>query len=58
MANMYVALNASRSYVYTIARAADEGQVSRKDCAGVILYTAERATAAALDAIQCLGFFR
>ena len=55
MADMYTKLGASRSYVHTVARAADEGFASPKDCAGVILYAAERATECALDAIQCLG---
>jgi isovaleryl-CoA dehydrogenase len=52
---MYTKLNASRAYVYSVARACDEGHASNKDCAGVILYAAERATEVALDAIQCLG---
>ena len=55
MADMYTKLMASRAYVYAVARACDKGQVSNKDCAGVILYAAERATEVALDAIQCLG---
>ncbi|PIA18802.1 acyl-CoA dehydrogenase [Coemansia reversa NRRL 1564] len=55
MADMYTKLNASRSYVYAVARACDNGKISNKDCAGVILYSAERATEIALDAIQCLG---
>jgi isovaleryl-CoA dehydrogenase len=55
MADMYTTLNASRSYLYSVARAADNGFVSNKDCAGVILYTAEKATQVALDAIQILG---
>ncbi|KAI9189814.1 hypothetical protein H9P43_001247 [Blastocladiella emersonii ATCC 22665] len=55
IADMYVKLSASRSYLYATARACDEGRVSNKDCAGVILYTAERATEVALDAIQMLG---
>ncbi|KAJ1766344.1 hypothetical protein LPJ74_005935 [Coemansia sp. RSA 1843] len=55
LADMYTKLNASRAYVYAVARACDKGQVSNKDCAGVILYSAERATEVALDAIQCLG---
>ncbi|KAG2179878.1 hypothetical protein INT43_003664 [Umbelopsis isabellina] len=55
LADMYTKLNASRAYVYAVARACDNGQVSNKDCAGVILYSAERATEVALDAIQCLG---
>ncbi|KAI9499874.1 acyl-CoA dehydrogenase NM domain-like protein [Coemansia spiralis] len=55
LADMYTKLNASRSYVYAVARACDRGHASSKDCAGVILYSAERATEVALDAIQCLG---
>ena len=55
LADMYTKLSASRSYVYAVGRAADKGNVSNKDCAGVILYSAERATECALDAIQCLG---
>ncbi|KAJ3215923.1 hypothetical protein HDU67_010154 [Dinochytrium kinnereticum] len=55
VADMYTKLAASRSYVHTVARAADNGYASPKDCAGVILYAAERATECALDAIQCLG---
>ncbi|KAI8836371.1 acyl-CoA dehydrogenase/oxidase [Chytridium lagenaria] len=55
VADIYTKLGASRSYVHTVARAADAGYASPKDCAGVILYAAERATECALDAIQCLG---
>lgn len=55
MADMYVRLNSCRSYVYSIARAVDNGHVSNKDCAAAILYAAENATKVALDAIQCLG---
>lgn len=55
IADMYTKLCASRSYVYATARAADSGHASNRDCAGVILYSAERATEVALDAIQCLG---
>jgi isovaleryl-CoA dehydrogenase len=55
LADMYTNLNAARAYVYTVARACDRGQASRKDAAGAILFAAERATEAALDAIQCLG---
>ncbi|KAJ1783274.1 hypothetical protein LPJ59_006622, partial [Coemansia sp. RSA 2399] len=55
LADMYTKLNASRAYVYAVARACDRGQISSKDCAGAILYSAERATEVALDAIQCLG---
>ncbi|CAG8504426.1 21833_t:CDS:2 [Cetraspora pellucida] len=55
LADIYTKLNASRSYVYSVARACDRGYISNKDCAAVILYSAERATEVALDAIQCLG---
>ena len=55
IADMYTTLNACRAYVYAVARACDRGDTTRKDAAGVILYTAEKATAMALDAIQCLG---
>ncbi|KAJ3325349.1 hypothetical protein HDV06_004208 [Boothiomyces sp. JEL0866] len=55
VADMYTKLSASRSYVYAVGRACDAGNISNKDCAGAILYSAERATECALDAIQCLG---
>lgn len=55
LADMYTELNASRSYLYAVARACDNHQVSRKDAASVILYTAEKATQMALQAIQTLG---
>jgi len=55
LADMYTELSASRAYLYTVARACDQGMVSRKDAAGTILYTAEKATQMALQAIQILG---
>lgn len=55
IADMYTDISASRSYLYAVARACDQGLVSRKDAAGVILYTAEKATQMALQAIQILG---
>ncbi|XP_050342871.1 isovaleryl-CoA dehydrogenase, mitochondrial [Nymphalis io] len=55
MADMYTTLSACRSYLYNVAKACDEGHVNSKDCAGVILYCAEKATQIALDAIQILG---
>lgn len=55
LADMYVGLFSSRAYLYAAARSADGGNVSRKDSAGVILYTSEKATWMALQAIQCLG---
>lgn len=55
IADMYAELNASRAYLYAVARACDLGHESRKDAAAVILYTAEKATQMALQAIQALG---
>ncbi|PRB80928.1 isovaleryl-CoA dehydrogenase [Pseudomonas sp. MYb185] len=55
VADMYTELNASRAYLYAVAQACDRGETTRKDAAGVILYTAERATQMALQAIQILG---
>jgi isovaleryl-CoA dehydrogenase len=55
LADMYVTLNASKAYVYAVARACDRGETTREDSAGAILYAAERATWMALEAIQCLG---
>ena len=55
IADMYADLNASRAYLYAVARACDQNQESRKDAAAVILFTAEKATQMALQAIQALG---
>src|SRR5579871_2627471 len=55
IADMYVALNSARAYVYAVAKACDSGRTTRFDAAGAILYAAERATQAALDAVQLLG---
>ncbi|MGJ8687979.1 MAG: isovaleryl-CoA dehydrogenase [Gammaproteobacteria bacterium] len=55
LADMYTELNASRSYLYAVAAACDRGETTRKDAAGVILYSSERATKLALEAIQILG---
>ncbi|MCL6415282.1 isovaleryl-CoA dehydrogenase [Aestuariirhabdus sp. Z084] len=55
VADMYTELSASRAYLYAVAKACDKGKESRKDAAAVILYTAERATQMALQAIQTLG---
>lgn len=52
---MYTTLSACRSYLYNVARACDNKKVNNKDCAGVILYCAEKATQMALDAVQILG---
>lgn len=55
MADMYVELSACRSYVYAVAKALDNGHLISKDCAGSILYSAEKCTQLALDGIQLLG---
>ncbi|MBV8767583.1 MAG: acyl-CoA dehydrogenase family protein, partial [Hyphomicrobiales bacterium] len=55
LADMYVTMNAARAYVYAVAKACDRGETTREDAAGAILFSAEKATAVALDAIQLLG---
>ena len=55
LADMYSTMNACKAYVYAVAAACDRGETSRKDAAGVILYSAEKATWMALEAIQSLG---
>ncbi len=55
IADMYTEMNAARAYVYTVAKACDRGQTTRKDSAGAILFAAEKATKIALDAMQILG---
>ena len=55
IADMNTVMSAAKSYVYTVAKACDRGQTTRKDAAGAILYAAEKATWMALEAIQALG---
>ncbi len=55
IADMYTTMNASRAYVYAVAKACDRGETTRKDAAGAILYAAEKATWMALETIQTLG---
>ena len=55
IADMVVALNSARAYVYAVARACDAGKTTRHDAAGAILYASERAVRVALEAIQALG---
>ena len=56
LADMYTKMQASRSYTYSTAKSIDEGgNIKTQDCAGSILYAAERATECALDAIQLMG---
>jgi isovaleryl-CoA dehydrogenase len=55
IADMYTVMNASRAYVYAVAKSCDRSRTTRKDAAGAILYAAEKATWMALEAIQILG---
>ena len=55
LADMYTELAASRAYLYAVGKACDRNEDSRKDAAAVILFTAEKATQMALQAIQTLG---
>jgi len=55
LADMYTTMNACKAYVYAVAKACDRGQTTRKDAAGAILYSAEKATWMALEAVQALG---
>jgi isovaleryl-CoA dehydrogenase len=55
IADLYVALNSARAYVYAVARACDAGKASRSDAAGAILFASENAVKTALEAIQALG---
>ena len=55
IADMYTTMNASKAYVYAVAKACDRGETTRKDAAGAILYAAEKATWMALEAVQALG---
>lgn len=55
IADIYTTLGYCRAYAYNVARQCDAGSISRKDCAGAILVSAEAATQVALQAIQSLG---
>ena len=55
VADMYVALQSARAYTYAVARAADAGQTTRFDAAGVILLGSEAAFRVAGEAVQALG---
>ncbi|WID97321.1 isovaleryl-CoA dehydrogenase [Bosea vestrisii] len=55
VADMYVAMNSCKAYVYAVAKACDRSETTREDAAGAILIAAEKATQLALDAIQLLG---
>ncbi|PHQ79628.1 MAG: acyl-CoA dehydrogenase [Coxiella sp. (in: Bacteria)] len=55
IADMYTHLNAARAYLYQVAQACDDGSVTNRDAAAVILFASENATQMALQTIQCLG---
>ncbi len=55
IADMYVALNSARAYVYAVAKACDAGKTTRFDAAGAILFASENAVKVSLEAIQALG---
>jgi isovaleryl-CoA dehydrogenase len=55
IADMYVALNSARAYVYAVARACDAGLTTRFDAAGAILMASENAVKVSLEAVQALG---
>src|SRR3546814_10150517 len=55
VADMYVALNSARAYVYAVARACDAGRTTRFDAAGAILLASEHVMKVALAAVQALG---
>jgi len=55
VADMYVALNSARAYVYAVARACDAGKTTRFDAAGAILLASENAVKTSIEAIQALG---
>lgn len=58
LADMYSTWQATRAYVYALGKACDRGdhaRTLRKDAAGAILYSAEKATWMAGETIQALG---
>jgi len=55
IADMYVALNSARAYVYSVAKACDAGRTTRYDAAGAILLASENAVKVANEAVQALG---
>ncbi|MEA1071643.1 acyl-CoA dehydrogenase family protein [Sphingomonas sp. LY160] len=55
IADMYVALNSARAYVYAVAKNCDAGRTTRFDAAGAILLASESAFKVAGEAVQALG---
>jgi len=55
IADLYVAMNSSRSYVYSVAAACDRGEVTRQDAAACVLLSSEKAMEQAVQAVQAMG---
>ncbi|KAF2085482.1 isovaleryl-CoA dehydrogenase [Saccharata proteae CBS 121410] len=64
LADMYTKYQASRAYTYATAAAVDNAHalissgeyiIPTQDCAGAILYAAERASECAMDGVQLMG---
>lgn len=55
VADLYVAMNSSRSYVYAVAAACDRGEVTRQDAAACVLLSSEKAMEQAVQAVQAMG---
>lgn len=55
VADMYVAIQSARAYVYAVAKACDAGQTTRFDAAGAILLASENAFKVSGEAVQALG---
>jgi isovaleryl-CoA dehydrogenase len=55
IADIYTKLGSARAYVYAVARACDEGRVTRADAAACVLYASEEAMVVAHQAVQAMG---
>ncbi len=55
VADMYVALNSCRAYIYAVARSCDAGRTTRFDAAAAILLASENTVRVANEAVQALG---
>jgi isovaleryl-CoA dehydrogenase len=55
VADMYVALNSSRAYIYAVAKSCDAGRTTRFDAAAAILLASENTVRVANEAVQALG---
>ena len=55
IADMYTALNTARAYAYEVAKACDQGRVTRQDAAACVLYASEQGMKVAHQAVQAMG---